>query len=268
MASAPTPFDGAVDYYEFLSITSDATESEIQRAYRKTNLKYHPDKFKATSEISAKQAAAKLDLLQHILAVLKDPVRRAEYDSKRNRKRMLDAESEKYESERKRRVVELHKREARAAHAANSIQKPKTEDEKSSQDISNENRDKAKKIMAQRQEEQARLREAVEAQMRKDASSKLEEEPRLVKVMWVRQGNGLDIDEAALKEMCEAFGAVEDVKVLKDRKRRVDGRTEKIVFGIALIVFETPSAAQSAVSAGPWDGVESVEQVVTETGPA
>jgi DnaJ family protein C protein 17 len=33
-----------LNYYEFLNISIDSNLAEIKRAYRKTSLKYHPDK--------------------------------------------------------------------------------------------------------------------------------------------------------------------------------------------------------------------------------
>lgn len=266
MAPAAVTFDESIDYYEFLSIPSDATDAEIQRAYRRTNLKYHPDKFKATSEISAEQAAAKLDLLQNILTVLKDPAQRAAYDKSREGKRRKAAEAQNYDLERKRKVVELGDREAKAAYAVNGVKKPKAED-KRALTIAEENREAARRIMKQRQEEQARLRNAAEAQRRKDTPPETDENHRSVKVTWVKEGDGLDIDAAALEEMCAGFGPVEGVRVLKDKKRRIDGRKGKTVFGIALVVFGTLSAAQDAVEKGPWGGVESVEWVFKDTDP-
>lgn len=267
MAPAAVPFDDSIDYYEFLSVTSDATDAEIQRAYRRTNLKYHPDKFKATSEISAEQAAAKLDLLQKILVVLKDPALRAQYDKSREGRRRKAAEAQKYEADRKRKVVELDDREAKAAYSVNSIKRPKTEGELARDKIANENQETARKIMKQRQEEQARLRKAAEAQRPKDTPPETDEKHRSVKVTWIKEGDGLDIDAAALEEMCAGFGLVEDVSVVKDKKRRIDGRKEKAVFGIALVVFATYSAAQVAVEKGPWDGVESVKWAFKDTDP-
>lgn len=40
---APEITDG-VDLYQLLQISYDASEAEIRRAYRKTSIKYHPDK--------------------------------------------------------------------------------------------------------------------------------------------------------------------------------------------------------------------------------
>jgi DnaJ homolog subfamily C member 17 len=258
MAPAPEPFDDGVDYYEFLSVPSDATEAEIQRAYRRTNLKYHPDKFKATSEISAEQAAAKLDLLQKILAVFKDPTKRTSYDQKREAKRRTEAAAQKMESDRKRRVAELGDREAKASVQVNGVKRKYNEHDQKVQDYQAANKGLGEAIMKQRKDEQARLREAAEAQRRKDTPSEPEEKHRSVKIMWVKEGDGLDIDEAALKEMCEGFGPVENVSIMKDKKRRIGGRKEKTVFGTGLIVFAALSTAQDAVRKGSWNRVESV----------
>jgi DnaJ homolog subfamily C member 17 len=264
MAPTPSPLDDAVDYYEFLSLPSDATEAEIQRAYRRTNLKYHPDKFKATSEISAEQAAAKLDLLQKILSVLKDPAKRASYDQSRKAKRLQDAAARRMESDRKRKKVELDEREARAAYSANGFKKAKTQAEHDAARFAEENLEKRNEMMRQRQEEKARQREAADAQTKKETPAEAEAIHRSVKITWAKEGEGLDIDGAALKEMCEAFGPVESVGLMKDKKRRVDGRKEKAVFGMALVVFQALGAAQETVRRGPWDGVESVTWAFTK----
>jgi molecular chaperone DnaJ len=64
------------DLYETLGINKDATEQEIQRAYRKLALKYHPDR-----NADDPKAAEKFKKAADAYEILKDPEKRAAYDS-------------------------------------------------------------------------------------------------------------------------------------------------------------------------------------------
>jgi curved DNA-binding protein len=65
----------ARDYYEILGVTRNASEDEIQRAYRKLARKYHPDVSKD------KDADKKFKELNEAREVLKDPEKRKLYDT-------------------------------------------------------------------------------------------------------------------------------------------------------------------------------------------
>jgi curved DNA-binding protein len=62
------------DYYAVLGVGKEATQAEIQRAYRKLARQYHPDVNKA------KGAEEKFKELGEAYEVLKDPEKRARYD--------------------------------------------------------------------------------------------------------------------------------------------------------------------------------------------
>lgn len=62
------------DYYKIMGISQDATEKDIKLAYRRLARKYHPDLSKETN------AEERFKEMGEAYEVLKDPVKRAEYD--------------------------------------------------------------------------------------------------------------------------------------------------------------------------------------------
>jgi DnaJ-class molecular chaperone len=69
------------DIYELLAISSSATERDIVRAYRKQALKVHPDK-NPDDELASKL----FHRLTRAYELLKDPIKRNEYDARRKAK--------------------------------------------------------------------------------------------------------------------------------------------------------------------------------------
>ncbi|KAF7836539.1 DnaJ domain containing protein [Senna tora] len=64
------------DYYKVLEVDYDATEENIKLNYRRLALKWHPDKHKDDSAITAK-----FQEINEAYSVLSDPAKRFEYDS-------------------------------------------------------------------------------------------------------------------------------------------------------------------------------------------
>ncbi|CAD6991106.1 unnamed protein product [Ceratitis capitata] len=65
---------GCKDYYEILSITKEATDSEIKKSYKKLALLLHPDKNKAPGASDAFKAVG------NAAAILTDAEKRKQYD--------------------------------------------------------------------------------------------------------------------------------------------------------------------------------------------
>ncbi|RMD43633.1 hypothetical protein DV735_g1495, partial [Chaetothyriales sp. CBS 134920] len=223
----------APDYYELLSISVSASESEIRRAYRKTSLLYHPDKVaNFTPEI-----AEKFQHVQKALDVLTNAEEKQKYDRGREAKLQRKAEHDALESRRRKLKEDLEAGEQRAADglatSTNGTKRTWTQRDLDIQRIAEENR---------------RKRQAAN---------------RSVKIRWIREGDGLEIDKESLLDSFPA-GEVEDVVVLKDKKRRIDGREKKVVIGTGVVVFTTQPAAKQAVARGPWDGIQSVSWAAAE----
>jgi curved DNA-binding protein CbpA len=64
------------DYYAVLEVSPDASPAQIKRSYRRLARKYHPD-------VSGQAQDAHIKQLNEAYAVLKDRVKRAEYDIQR-----------------------------------------------------------------------------------------------------------------------------------------------------------------------------------------
>jgi DnaJ family protein C protein 17 len=239
--------DMSIDYYELLAIPPTATESEVRRAYRKTSLLYHPDKVKPTPE-----NLEKFQLLQAAINILTDTAEKKKYDQTREAKQRRLAETAALESRRRKMKEDLEKREGSVGMppSVNGAKRTWTDRELEIKRIAEENRKRREAAVQQKaQEAQAR------AQTEEKPSDSID---RSVKVRWIKEGEGLDIDQDALEENFPT-GDVENILVLKDKKRRLEGRDKRVLLGTAVIVFRSLAIAKKALAQGPWEGIESLE---------
>mmetsp|Transcript_12282 Transcript_12282/g.29332 ORF Transcript_12282/g.29332 Transcript_12282/m.29332 type:complete len:187 (-) Transcript_12282:1001-1561(-) len=70
-----TGSQGACDYYKLLTVSKEATEDDIKKAYRKLALTCHPDKNPDDPE-----AKPKFQAISRAYSVLRDPETRKQYD--------------------------------------------------------------------------------------------------------------------------------------------------------------------------------------------
>ena len=247
------------DYYALLSIAATASESEIRRAYRKTSLLYHPDKVAPTPD-----TLEKFQLLQTALNILTDSDEKTKYDQKRDAKLRRKVEEETLESRRRKLKNDLEVREGAAINGLSGLgvgmKRNWSQRELDINRIKEENRRRREAAMGKKVEEvreQARKAdEEAKAKEKSDEGSTMAMD-RSVKVRWIKEGEGLEIDEKALEDSFPA-GEVETVQPLKDRRKRIEGKDRKVVLGTALVVFTTIAAAKRTVAKGPWEGIESV----------
>jgi DnaJ family protein C protein 17 len=110
-----------VDFYELLGITfENCSESELRRAYRKTALKYHPDK------VGKDFDPDKYELFQAANDILSDAELKAKYDNHRNAKLQRQRANELFEGKRRQMKEDLEARE-RGGGAAVGTKRPMDE---------------------------------------------------------------------------------------------------------------------------------------------
>ncbi|EEP80135.1 predicted protein [Uncinocarpus reesii 1704] len=270
------------DFYALLDISPAAADTEIRRAYRRTALKYHPDKLQDPKPADIE----KFHLLQIAYDVLSDPSIRQLYDNAREARERKKRENEMLEGVRRKMKEDLEARErgVKRPFGATGLGRPVDLDDAEAQleekirrlaEDGRRRRQQKEELMRrevleeeERREQEREERERAALKEREGQSSvggtAVPEIERAVKIRWIREEQGLDLDKERLEKMFSAFGNVESVIILKDKKKRVGERREKKTIGTGIIVFSSIVGAHAAVEdskkqpGSDWDTVESV----------
>ncbi|KAH0152427.1 DnaJ-domain-containing protein, partial [Aureobasidium melanogenum] len=243
----------AIDYYELLGITfENSSESDIRRAYRRTALKYHPDKNADKPDI-----VEKFHLLQIANDVLSSPEYKAIYDNARRAKQEREERHQAFEGRRRQMKEDLENRE-------NASLKRKHQEEEEGDKLQREIQRLAADGKRRRLERQGQLnRERLEEEERLDrerngyTSPQTQSIPsqggtgvadidRSIKVVWSQESE--TIDKQRLTSIFTSFGKLQDVVVLKPKKKRLGETKSKSLVSSALIVYESVVGAHAAVS--------------------
>lgn len=72
------------DYYDILGVSENATEEEINKAFKKLALKWHPDRWVNGTDEEKKTAEEKFKELSEAKDILTNPQKREQYDMQRN----------------------------------------------------------------------------------------------------------------------------------------------------------------------------------------
>ncbi|KAK9474388.1 DnaJ domain-containing protein [Dipodascopsis tothii] len=96
------------DFYDLLGLKTTADDTQIRKAYRKTALKYHPDK---NSSVAAVEM---FHVLSVVYEVLTDKEHKATYDAKVAAKAADRLRREKYDVNRRKMQDDLEQRERAA----------------------------------------------------------------------------------------------------------------------------------------------------------
>ncbi|CAG7929226.1 unnamed protein product [Penicillium olsonii] len=255
------------DFYALLGIEQHASVSDIRRAYRRTALKYHPDKI-------ANPTAADIDkfhLLQIANDVLSDPEVKQLYDNARDARQRKQREREMMGAAKRKMREDLEARERAGTAEGGATQgvkrswmgdddaeeKLQREIERIAEDGRRRRREAEDKLKKELDDEQKKMQEEEEeARKAADRSSQrvdrskdavVPENERAVKVRWVREGLGLELDVDRLAALFSPFGKIENTLMLKDKRQRVGEKKEKKTIATGVIVYASIVSAHTAV---------------------
>lgn len=236
------------DFYELLGVSTTASESELRSAYRKTALKYHPDKVGANAE-----ALEKFHLLQIAWDVLSDASVKELYDNARRARVEKAQRTSAYDDRRKAMIDELEAREAghlkRKRGELDEEEKFQRELARLAADGKRRREERTEKLRreAQELEEEERKREEEPPVTPAAAKAPMEEKDRSITLRFRRDDSTAHLDREKVEELFSRFGKI-DYTLLRDKKRKVDGESHRVLYCTGMIVFASIVGAHAAVS--------------------
>lgn len=236
------------DFYELLGVSTTASESELRSAYRKTALKYHPDKVGANAE-----ALEKFHLLQIAWDVLSDASVKELYDNARRARVEKAQRTSAYDDRRKAMIDELEAREAghlkRKRGELDEEEKFQRELARLAADGKRRREERTEKLRREAQELEAeeRKREEDATATPAAASVPMEDADRSITLRFRRDATTAHLDREKVEELFSRFGKIE-YTLLRDKKRKVDGEKHRALYCTGMIVFTSIVGAHAAVS--------------------
>jgi len=218
------------DLYALLGVEEDADEKAIRKAWRKTALKYHPDK-----NPDDKNAADKFHKLSAALAILADQDKRTVYDVKRKAKKRQKAQLDELDKVRRGYRDDLDRRE-RMGDLDKAARKAAENKER-------EMRDEGARVLA---EELRRMKEDIErerflaAEARRKARSKAS---KLFRLKFKYNPNALTQDQ--VKTVLEAALNDPDSILIFSRKKKSSGLIQTADFEKARELVNEPLDSQN-----------------------
>ena len=252
------------DFYDLLGVTFETSQKDIDRAWRRTALKYHPDK--VGNDPVAKE---KFHLAQIGYDLLSDPASKALYDNARTARLQRKRQNELFEGRRRQMKDDLEARER-------GVKRPREEDEGDEEKLEREIRRLAEDGKRRRKEREDALRKEIQkesenAKVAADtpgssnghvdgvtmAQSTVSEIDRTVKVRWPADGQGGSITADRVKEIFSTFGPIESADLLNPKMLRLGKKQKKQLAVVCMIQYKSVVGAHAAVEDFPkQDGAE------------
>lgn len=241
------------DFYDLLGLSSAAQESEIKRAYRKTALKYHPDKVGASNT----EAIEKFHLLQIAYDVLLDENVRQLYDNARRAREEKKEREAAYEGRRRVLKEELERRESAGAAGLKRKREDAQEEEAFQRELKRLAADGARRRKEREDQLRKEARDEYEKEQNEQAEAQTSDPPRqatgaeeIDRTISLRYPTDLNISRDALSSRFSHFGQIQET-VLRTKKIKIEGEKHRKEYTTAIIVYESIVGAHAAVSDFP-----------------
>ncbi|KAL9008625.1 MAG: hypothetical protein Q9173_006269 [Seirophora scorigena] len=281
------------DFYALLSLTPQSSQKELDRQWRKTALKYHPDKVGSTDTA----AREKFHLAQIGYDLLSDPAAKAIYDGARSARERKKREREVFEGRRAQMRDDL---EAREKGSGIGFKREREEDGGEEEKLERELRRLAEDGKRRRKEREDALRKELDeakvvdghdgARTMSPSSNTIfgrtavSELDRTVNVRWPIERDGDSLSETNIQSLFSTFGTVENVTMLRPKELRLGGKRQKKkkqLAAVCMVQYASIVGAHSAVedflrqSGEEWERFDSVlwatnkePEVISASSPA
>ena len=239
------------DFYALLGLKNTSpTKPELDTAWRKTALKYHPDKAGASNTA----AHEKFHLASIAYDLLRDPELKQLYDNARKARDRRREQDELMEGTRRQMKQDLERRERSAADTSSGVKRARDDTEDKLQkeidriaaDGKRRRLERKEKLRQQMEHEQEEVMKASRKQQEQYVEGNHELE-RSVIVKFLRAPQGEVLNDSTLEKMFSTFGNIEIFSMRKDKRERVDGSKHKTTLGRALILYKSLVGTYTAI---------------------
>ena len=258
------------DFYELLGITFETSQKDIDRAWRKTALKYHPDK-QTGNDPTAKE---KFHLAQIGYDLLSDPASKAIYDNARTARLQRKRQTELFEGRRRQMKDDLEARERGVKRTREEDDEEKLEREiRILAEDGKRRRKEREEILKKELEKEAEgvgsgvqtpRPESANGQGIPTASAGVSELNRTVKVRWPVDSDGGSITTDRVKTLFSKFGQIESADILSPKMLRLGKNKKKQLAVVCMLQYKSVVGAHAAIEDFPkqsepdWSAFDSV----------
>jgi len=250
------------DFYTLLGISFETSQKDIDRAWRKTALLYHPDK-KGNDPV----AKEKFHLAQIGYDLLSDPTSKAIYDNARNARLLRKRQNELFEGRRRQMIDDLESRERgvkRPREEEGDEEKLEREIRRLAEDGKRRRKEREEALRRDMQQDRERSDDAAGSPAAASAPSSVSEIDRTVKIRWPVEGKGGSMTADHVKTLFSKFGKIESADVLSPKMIRLGPKQKKQMAVVCMIQYVSVVGAHAAVEDFPkqhgsdWELFDSV----------